>query len=73
MVWQGPSWQTIKCPGRGCSLHQVQYACDYADRIVGLSLGRVKFDLSVANFGQEAFDQLYGMRATSSEVGGMSA
>jgi phosphonate transport system ATP-binding protein len=48
-----------------CSLHQVQYARDYADRIVGLWRGRVKFDQSVALFDQTAFDQLYGPQATA--------
>ena len=56
-----------------CSLHQVQYARNYADRIVGLSRGRVKFDLSVAKFNQEAFDELYGPQATAFEIDGISA
>ena len=43
-----------------CSLHQVHFAVSYADRIVGLSSGQVKFDLPVAKFDQAAFDQLFG-------------
>ena len=37
------------------------------------SRGRVKFDLSVAKFNQEAFDELYGPQATAIEIDGMCA
>jgi phosphonate transport system ATP-binding protein len=43
-----------------CSLHQVPYAKAYADRIVGLSHGRLLFDLRVERFDRSAFEQLYG-------------
>jgi phosphonate transport system ATP-binding protein len=42
-----------------CSLHQVHLARDYADRIVGLSRGRVVFDLPTARFDENAFQRLY--------------
>jgi phosphonate transport system ATP-binding protein len=43
-----------------CSLHQVPYAQAYADRVVGLSHGRVAFDVPTARFNRTAFEQLYG-------------
>jgi phosphonate transport system ATP-binding protein len=43
-----------------CSLHQVPYARAYADRVVGLSHGRVVFDLPTDRFDRTAFEQLYG-------------
>jgi phosphonate transport system ATP-binding protein len=43
-----------------CSLHQVPYAKDYADRIVGLSHGRVMLDVETGRFDRSAFEQLYG-------------
>jgi phosphonate transport system ATP-binding protein len=47
-----------------CSLHQVHLARAYADRIVGLSSGRVVFDLPTARFDENAFEQLYGSQVT---------
>jgi len=47
-----------------CSLHQVHLARAYADRIVGLSSGRVVFDLPTARFDEKAFEQLYGSQVT---------
>jgi phosphonate transport system ATP-binding protein len=43
-----------------CSLHQVPYAQAFADRIVGLSHGRVLFDLETDRVDGAAFEQLYG-------------
>ena len=43
-----------------CSLHQVHLARAYADRIVGLSQGRVAIDMPTAHFDEAAFDNLYG-------------
>jgi phosphonate transport system ATP-binding protein len=42
-----------------CSLHQPHFARSYADRIIGLSRGRVVLDLSAAQFDQIAYAQLY--------------
>jgi phosphonate transport system ATP-binding protein len=42
-----------------CSLHQPHLAQSYADRIVGLSHGRVVLDLSVAKFDQTAYERIY--------------
>jgi phosphonate transport system ATP-binding protein len=47
-----------------CSLHQVHLARAYADRIVGLSSGRVVFDLPAARFDENAFERLYHSNAT---------
>ena len=43
-----------------CSLHQVPYAKTYADRIIGLSYGRVMLDVQTDRFDRAAFEQLYG-------------
>lgn len=43
-----------------CSLHQVHFARDYADRMIGLANGRLMFDLPAAEFDQRAADALYG-------------
>ncbi|CAN5909137.1 phosphonate ABC transporter ATP-binding protein [soil metagenome] len=46
-----------------CSLHQVHLARAYADRIVGLSRGRVVIDAPAERFDQAAFEQLYGLQS----------
>ncbi|MEP9365896.1 phosphonate ABC transporter ATP-binding protein [Xanthobacter sp. VNH20] len=43
-----------------CSLHQVQFAQRYADRIIGLSRGRIVIDRPAGQFGRSAYAQLYG-------------
>jgi phosphonate transport system ATP-binding protein len=43
-----------------CSLHQVHFARHYADRVVGLSHGRIVIDAPVSDFDQPAFERLYG-------------
>lgn len=43
-----------------CSLHQVHFARAYADRIIGLSRGRIVIDVPSAQFDQAAFECLYG-------------
>ncbi len=43
-----------------CSLHQVHFARAYADRVVGLSHGRVVIDAPTDRFDQAAFERLYG-------------
>src|SRR5262249_44524640 len=43
-----------------CSLHQVHLARAYADRVVGLSHGRVVIDAPIDCFDQAAFEHLYG-------------
>jgi phosphonate transport system ATP-binding protein len=42
-----------------CSLHQPHFARSFADRIIGLSRGRVVLDLSAAKFDQTAYTQVY--------------
>ena len=49
-----------------CSLHQVQLARAFADRIVGLSHGRLVIDAPVQRFDQPAFERLYGAAASLS-------
>jgi phosphonate transport system ATP-binding protein len=44
-----------------CSLHQPHFARSYADRIIGLSCGRVVFEVPAGQFDQAASAQLYGM------------
>jgi phosphonate transport system ATP-binding protein len=43
-----------------CSLHQVNFARRYADRVVGLSHGRIVIDAPIEDFDQPAFERLYG-------------
>jgi hypothetical protein len=42
-----------------CNLHQVDYAREFADRIVGLSQGRVVFDGAPQAMGQADIDRIY--------------
>ena len=51
-----------------CSLHQVHLARAYADRIVGLSSGRVVFDLPAARFDENAFQRLYRSHLTDNVI-----
>ncbi len=43
-----------------CSLHQIDLAREYADRIIGLRKGRIIFDGPAANFDAKAEAALYG-------------
>ena len=43
-----------------CSLHQLQFAQDYADRIVGLANGRIVVDVPAASFDTRTAARLYG-------------
>jgi len=42
-----------------CNLHQVDYAREFADRIVGLAQGRVVFDGAPAAMRQAHIDHIY--------------
>ena len=46
-----------------CSLHQLDLAREFADRIVALRRGRVVFDGAPQAFGQDAFVAVYGRSA----------
>ncbi|HSU03974.1 MAG TPA: phosphonate ABC transporter ATP-binding protein [Acetobacteraceae bacterium] len=46
-----------------CSLHQVQFARLYADRIVGLAQGQVAMDVPATAFDSAAFAQVYSAEA----------
>lgn len=43
-----------------CSLHQVPFARSYADRIIGLSHGRMVTDVPTDQFGDAEYARLYG-------------
>jgi phosphonate transport system ATP-binding protein len=47
-----------------CSLHQVRFARSYADRIIGMSHGRVVFAAPTSQFDQDAYIRLYGAADT---------
>jgi phosphonate transport system ATP-binding protein len=42
-----------------CNLHQVDYAREFADRIVGLAQGRVVFDGAPQAMGPDDIDRIY--------------
>jgi phosphonate transport system ATP-binding protein len=46
-----------------CSLHQVHFAQQFADRIVGLSQGKVATDAATTDFDRQAANRLYGAPA----------
>ncbi|MBN8969211.1 MAG: phosphonate ABC transporter ATP-binding protein [Rhizobiales bacterium] len=48
-----------------CSLHQVHFARAYADRIIGLSHGRIVIDGPSSEFDQAALERLYGHRESA--------
>ncbi|MCY1559876.1 phosphonate ABC transporter, ATP-binding protein [compost metagenome] len=43
-----------------CSLHQIELASEFADRIVALRHGAVVFDGAPAAFDPKVFDAVYG-------------
>lgn len=47
------------------SLHQVELARQYADRIIGLSQGRIVFDGAPHDLGRDALEQIYTTAAPS--------
>jgi phosphonate transport system ATP-binding protein len=52
-----------------CSLHQVDLACEFADRIIGMRAGRVVFDGSPDQFDREAERALYSGLSPSAPHG----
>ena len=48
-----------------CSLHQPQFAKLFADRVVGLSAGRIVMDVAVAGFAEASLQQVYGAALNS--------
>ncbi|MFD2181815.1 phosphonate ABC transporter ATP-binding protein [Rhodoplanes azumiensis] len=46
-----------------CALHQVDFARDYADRIVALRAGRLVLDAPARDFDDGAFSRVYGAEA----------
>ena len=51
-----------------CVLHQLDFAVEYADRIVGLKNGRVAFDAPPAALDRAALDSLYDRAADSASA-----
>ncbi|MDO5032713.1 phosphonate ABC transporter ATP-binding protein [Corynebacterium sp.] len=51
------------------SLHQVQLAIDFADRIVGLQAGKVRFDRDTANLTAESAAQIYQSVSSAEQTG----
>ncbi len=47
-----------------CSLHQVHFASQFADRLIGLANGRVQMDVPTADFDEAMAARLYGNERT---------
>ena len=50
-----------------CSLHQPQFARQYADRVVGMTSGRIVADMAAATFDDNVLRQVYGHDTHTSE------
>jgi phosphonate transport system ATP-binding protein len=53
-----------------CSLHQIELACEFADRIVALRHGAVVFDGAPGAFDPQVFDAVYGRAPAAVRPGG---
>ncbi|AZG08527.1 phosphonate ABC transporter ATP-binding protein [Pigmentiphaga sp. H8] len=53
-----------------CNLHQVDYAREFADRIVGLNGGRVVFDGAAGSLDQSGVDRIYRHSPDPADAGG---
>lgn len=52
------------------TLHQIKLATEYADRIIGLSAGRIVIDVPIADADPEQLNALYkGMSSPDTETG----
>jgi phosphonate transport system ATP-binding protein len=52
-----------------CNLHQVEYAVEFADRIIGLSAGRVVFEGAPETLEESALERIYpGLARQSGEL-----
>ncbi len=55
-----------------CNLHQVEYALEFADRVVGISAGRVVFEGKPAALDRDVLSRIYpgleGMGTSESEA-----
>jgi phosphonate transport system ATP-binding protein len=47
-----------------CSLHQVDLASQYADRIIGLAHGRIVCDIPAGEIDEEIISRIYGSSIT---------
>ncbi len=48
-----------------CSLHQPQFARQFADRVIGLSAGKIMLDVPTDQFNDAMLDQIYGVAANT--------
>jgi phosphonate transport system ATP-binding protein len=48
-----------------CNLHQIDFAREYAERIIGLSQGRLVFDGSPSGLTSDILEKIYGSRVES--------
>lgn len=51
-----------------CTLHQLEYALEFADRIVALRQGKIAFDGTPKDFNQTIIDQIYVNQALEEQV-----
>jgi phosphonate transport system ATP-binding protein len=57
-----------------CTLHQLDLARDYADRIIGMKAGRIEVDAAVADADRGLLDALYsGMTRVDAQPDGAAA
>jgi phosphonate transport system ATP-binding protein len=57
-----------------CNLHQVDYATEFADRIVGIRAGEVVFEGTPAQLDDDALGHIYpGLTAAKARAGGAEA
>jgi len=48
-----------------CNLHQIEFAREYAERIIGLSQGRLVFDGGPSGLTSDILEKIYGSRVES--------
>jgi len=69
-------WRIVREEGLSmlCTLHQLDLALDYADRIVGMKAGRIEIDAAVAEADRGMLDALYvGMTRVDAKAEGAPA
>jgi len=69
-------WRIVREEGLSmlCTLHQLDLARDYADRIIGMKAGRIEIDAPVAEADRDRLDALYtGMTRVDAQTEGAAA
>ncbi|KPP87264.1 MAG: phosphonate transport system ATP-binding protein [Rhodobacteraceae bacterium HLUCCA08] len=69
-------WRIVREEGLSmlCTLHQLDLARDYADRIIGMKAGRIEIDAPVAEADRDRLDALYiGMARVDAQHDGEAA